>query len=396
MNLAKNSLWLALARIGSLGMAVLFSIILARRLGSASFGEYAVIAAAIFIGNALTTFGTDMTVIREIASRDDLSLLPPALWIQLVLSVLFIGVTWLGAPLLLQNPSAILALRIYSFSLIPLAFFTVVTIALRGRQRMDAYAGLNLAGSILQLALAWFFVLPRTGIVTLATLLLLHQALVALGGILLCRFQVSGFWRDWRMKTDKIAALLKVNSPLAILTALGMTYQRMSVLLVSAMADPSMTGWFSAAQRTVEAAKTGHNAVFTALYPAMAQNRDESFRLSWSLLLVGAGIGAIALSALASPLTRILFGVEYEASAPALQILAWMLIPYTVNTFLTLKFVASHREKSVLWASSVSLVALVACSLWWIPRSGLTGASGSALVAEAIQSMALFFQWRRI
>ncbi len=395
MNLAKNSLWLLLARIGAQGMAALFTILLARRLGSAGFGEYALIAAIIFIGNMLTTFGTDMSIIREIASHDDLSLLPASLSIQLVLSLLFILVIWFDASLLPhQGTDGILALRVYSFVLIPLSFFTVFSSALRGKQLIAAYAWLNLIGSFLQLAIIWFFLRAGERLVTLAILLLFSQALITLVGALICSFTIQGFWRDWVFTIKDVPKLIKVSAPLALLALIAMVYQKSSVILLSIISGPVLTGWFSVAQRSVEATKTAHAAVFTALYPAMAQNKKETFHLSWMFLLLGAGIGAITLSVLATPLTLILFGSEYEASVPALQILAWVLIPYTISTFLTLKFVASNQETPVLRASLVSLAILAVSSIWWIPRAGLSGASSSVLIAESTQAGLLFLQWR--
>ena len=395
MSIAKNSLWLLLARIGTQGMAALFTILLARRLGSFGFGEYAFIAAIVFVGNMLTTFGTDMSLIREIAGRDDLSLLPASLFIQLVLSMMFIGITWLLALLLPnQSAEAILALRIYSIALIPLALFTVFTTALRGKQFMAAYTWLNLIGSFLQLAIVWFFLRKSERLVTLAYLLLLNQIIMALIGAMICHLRIQGFWSGWRFAINDVSLLLKVSTPLALLAVIAMVYQRLSVILLSVLGGPALTGWFSVAQRTVEATKTGHVAVFTALYPAMAQSKNETFHLPWMLLLIGAGLAGVILSMLAGPLTRILFGVEYEASVPALQILAWMLIPYTINTFLTLKLIALNREKPVLRASLTSLFVLAALSWWWIPLAGLTGASGSALVAESLQAGLLFLQWR--
>ncbi|MBI5841803.1 MAG: flippase [Chloroflexi bacterium] len=394
MRLAKNSLWLLLARIGTQGMAALFTIILARRLGSAGFGEYAVIAAIIFVGNMFTTFGTDMSLIREIAARDNLSFLPAALFAQLILSLLLILFLWVGAPLLPnQSTDGILALRIYSFALIPLAFFTVFTSALRGKQLMDAYTLLNLAGSFIQLALIWFF--ANANVVRLAILLLVSQVVISLVGVMICHVRIPGFWSEWRFNSKDISDLLKMSSPFALLTVLAMLYQRLSILMISGISGPTMTGLFSVAQRIVEAAKTGHVAVFTALYPAMAERKTESFRSSWILLLLGAGLGAVTLSALARPLTLILFGVGYEASVSALQILVWMLIPYSVSTFLTLKFVASNREGPVLRASLVSLAVLASLSLWWIPRTGLSGASGAVLAAESAQAALLFLQSRQ-
>ena len=396
MQLAKNSLWLLLARIGTQGMAALFTIILARRLGSAGFGEYAVIAAIVFVGNMFTTFGTDMSLIREIAARDNLSFLPAALFVQILLSLLLILFLWVGAPFLPnQSVDGILALRIYSFALIPLAFFTVFTSALRGKQLMDAYTWLNLIGSSLQLAMVWFFMVAGAGVLRLSVILLAAQMIVSFFGAVICHIRIQNFWRAWRFDTKDISNLLRISAPFALLTVIAMLYQKLSVLMISAIGGSAMTGFFSVAQRTVEAAKTGHAAVFTAWYPAMAQRRDDTFRSSWILLLVGAGFGAVALSALARPLTLILFGGGYEASVSALQILAWMLIPYSVSTFLTLKFVASNREGPVLRASLVSLAVLASLSLWWIPRTGLSGASGAVLAAESAQAALLFLQSRQ-
>lgn len=395
MSIAKNSLWLLLARIGTQGMAALFTILLARRLGSAGFGEYAVIAAIIFVGNMLTTFGTDMSIIREIASRDDLSLLPASLLIQLGLSILFILVIWLVAPLLPhQSVNGILALRIYSFVLIPLAFFTVFTSALRGKQSMAAYTWLNLIGSFLQLAIVWFFLGAGKKLVNLAILLLLSQSLVSFVGAFICAFNIQGFWRHWGFAVSDVPELMKISAPLALLALIAMVYQRSSVILLSIISGPVLTGLFTVAQRTMEAAKTAHVAAFTALYPAMARSKNETFQFLWLLLLLGAGVGAVILSVLAVPLTYILFGSEYEVSVPALQILAWVLIPYTISTFFTLKFVASNQEPPVLRASLVSLVVLVVSSILWIPRAGLSGAGGSVLIAESTQAGLLYLQWR--
>src|SRR5512140_2325660 len=86
-----NSIWMSLSRLGAQGLGVGFTVLLGRGLGSAGFGEYAFLAAVLTTGNALTTFGTDMHLIRQIASQGKLSGLGEALAIQLGLSLLFIA-----------------------------------------------------------------------------------------------------------------------------------------------------------------------------------------------------------------------------------------------------------------------------------------------------------------
>ncbi len=61
------------------------------------------------------------------------------LTLQLVLSFIFIGFVFLFAPYLPnQTTESVLALKVYSLALIPLAFFTVVTSVLRGAQKMTS------------------------------------------------------------------------------------------------------------------------------------------------------------------------------------------------------------------------------------------------------------------
>ena len=191
--------------------------------------------------------------------------------------------------------------------------------------------------------------------------------------------------------------LLKACAPLALLTILGMAYQRLSIYMLSTMTDAASTGFFSAAMRAVEASKTVHLAVFAALYPAMAlaQNRGvhakvtDGIRASRNGLLAAGTIGALLLFAFARPIVILLYGSEYLPSLPILRILAWTLIPFTVNSYLTLSFIASGREWLVGCALAASLIVLVMLNLWQIPGWGPVGSARAALGAECLQAMLL-------
>ena len=418
-----------LSRFGAQGLAVIFTILLARRLGSAGFGEYVFIAAVLFVANALTTFGTDMLLIREIAAQGDLSRLPYALIVQLVLSGLFIGFVWMfGADLPNQNIATIMALKLYSFALIPLAFFSVFTTALRGVQHMDMYSLLNLIVSALQVGV---ILLPNISIVRLSILLVLAQTLAALIAGIFCSRTIRDFWQAWRFSSFDLPSFLREAAPIAFLTLITMFYQRLSVGMLSILMGATATGIFSAAFRAVEASKTAHLAIFAALYPAMAESMslrafgkqtplkrrkliDAFFpfnrRLPRSLgfdtseehsllhqrslvttypklLIAGAALISMLLFLLAEPLVILLYGEEFIASSNVLQILAWMLIPFTINTYLTLSFLASNREKLVGRALTVSLLGLLILNLWWIPAKGPEGSAWAVLTAECIQSV---------
>jgi O-antigen/teichoic acid export membrane protein len=421
--LAKNSLWMILSRFGAQGLAVVFTILLARRLGIEGFGEYTFIAAIIFVANALTTFGTDMLLIRDIAAKGDLSRLPSALIVQLVLSILFITVVWMfGALTPNQNPEIVTALKIYCFALIPLAFFTVFTTALRGIQRMDIYSLLNLIVSVLQVGVV---LLPNINIIRLSVLLLSVQIIAVVIASFVCVMTIPGFWQVWKFPSFHLFSFLKQAAPIAWLTLLGISYQRLNVYMLSTMSGAMETGIYSAASRAVEASKTMHLAVFAALYPAMAEGTSHlhdllskshqprvlqgerspttkspirlgdyfirsRFEMTYfGFLFAGATIISLLLSILAKPLMILLYGNQFIPSSNVLQILAWMLIPFTVNTYFTLSFLASKRESIIGRSLIASLLGLLVLNLWWIPAKGPEGSAWAALVAECIQSTIL-------
>lgn len=400
-NLAANSLWMTLSRFAAQGLTVVFTVVVARRLGIAGFGEYAFIAALIYVANSLTTFGTDMVLIRQIAARGDLSGLPAALLLQLVLSAtLIVAVLFFGPGIPKQSAVAVQALRIYVLSLIPLAFFTIFSTALRGLQRLDLYALLNLIVPALQVCIV---LLPGMNLTVLSGLLLVVQVVAAIIAGLLCSALLPQLWSLRSTAVAGLRRLVPACAPLVLLTVLGMGYQRLSIYMLSTMADPSSTGLFSAAARAVEASKTAHVAVLAALYPAMALAGNQvaqqaglkkNIRISRNFLLAGGAAAAYVLSAFAGPLVRLLYGSDFQSSAPILRVLAWTLIPFTVNSYLTLSLVASNREWLVARALIVSLFALFILNLWQIPAAGAVGSAWSALGAECLQAAVLLMSVR--
>jgi O-antigen/teichoic acid export membrane protein len=381
--LAKDSLLVLIARLGAQGGLAFFTILIARRLGSAGLGEYALIASVVFIGNMLTTFGTDMLLIRKIAARRDFSQFLPSLFLQLFLSVVFVIAVWVLPVLPGQSAVGWMALKIYSLALFPFAFFTVFSSVLRGLQRMDHYSSLNLSVSLIQLVATFFFIHAGSSVVALAWLLLAVQVIAAVLAGWLCRDQFANFHLPARF-SFQFQPLL----PLAALSLLGILYQRVGILLVTFWFGAAATGWFSAAQRVVEFARTAHVAVFTVLYPAMAslQAASKDYRSTWSVLFTSAVIAAVGISLLAPPLILILFGAEYTVSIPVLRLLAWTLIPFTVNTHLTLSFVATNHEKPVLLALTTGLLTLFLLNIMWTPHFGILGAAWAMLLAECLQA----------
>ncbi len=393
--LSYNSAWLVSSRVAmQLGMAA-YTVLVARALGSVGFGEYAFVASVVLIGNVLTTFGTDMHLIRRIAGTGDHQDLSAAFVLQLALSAAFVGLVFVfSAANSSQGSAASWSLRVYSLSLFPLAFFTAYTTALRGEQHMQAYSALSVLLAGMQAAAAVWLYLSHGNLIELAVLLLLVQFFGAAAAGLSCHFVLDQRFRLHRLEPNRLQLLMRACAPIALLGLLGIVYQRITFLLLPSLAGIAATGWYAAAARLLEAAKTGHAAVLIALYPLMAQVRisegarwHRHFARTGLLLLGGALVGSLTLYFFSGPLVRALFGLSYLPTVAVVRVLAWLLIPYAFNSFMALVLLAENQERLLLQSLALSTIILVLLTIWWAPHAGAVGVARASLVSETGQSV---------
>ena len=405
-----NSIWLLLARLLAQAQLVVFTLLVARSLGVEGFGQYAFVAALIFLGNVATTFGTDTLVIREVARHRTLpherqatvGLITAALLIQLTLSIAWLIVVVIGADVLQgQAPEVISALKIYSLSLIPLAFFTVSTAVLRAHERMDLYLLLNVVVAFVQLGGAWFVLQNQGDLLSLVTMLNVVQLSAAVLAGVLCYHSLPAFHFQWAVTRDKFMQVARLAWPFALLSVLAVIYQRLGVLMLSTLGTETQTGWYAAAARVIEPLKMLHFAVLGALLPALAYltastvDRQQThiaahvFRRSLVFLLLVSvcAIGIIIL--FAQPIVTLLFGASYAESASLVQILALSLIPYTFSASLSVRLVTQGKERRVMWATAIGLLAAFLLNRWLIPSFGSSGAAWAVVVSESFLAVML-------
>lgn len=405
--IALNSTWLAVGQIASQTMNFVFHVLLARLLGEAGLGQYAFITILVYVGNVFATFGLDTVLMREIASRQNTrtSLLSASLIVQIALSAGYVG---LVVPLVALIPGQTTpvpsALVVYSLSLIPLAFLTVYTSALRAFERMDLYLTVTLVTALARLMAIGGLASSGGGLLELCWLLVGTHGLAAAVGGLLCHRYLPDFGLEKLTGMEDVRNALRLGLPLAILMVASTLYQRLGTLALWALADDAATGWYSAAIRIVEAVRLIPASVFGALFPALAAMeyrplatvvRSDHRGIYHLLVLLAVG-SALLLTVLAGPLVMVLFGEQFNPSTPALRVLAWGLVPFVVAGKLSLEGVVSGHERRVTQATVVTLVLAAGLNTILIGRWGLIGAAWAAVIAEILLAAFLWLFLRRM
>lgn len=387
MPLLENVGWTVVSRVGMQGVAVLSNILLARYLGSDGFGEYAFISSVLLIGNAFSTFGMDMLLIRNLASEENSFNLADGLLLQVLLSLLYIAGVFAAG---LFTPVAS-SLKIYIFALLPLAFFTIFNIELRARQKMKTFSLLQFAASLLQLLavlILWFL---RADINSFTVFMLIAYIASALFAFILCAPSIT----QWRFSLLKVFSLLKASARMAVIGTLRLVYEKVAIAIMPTLAGLSVTGIFSVSSRITEAGKLGHLSAFTAIYPEMA--RDPGFgrqMMGLRLMLSAAFLISVFIFIFAEMIIHLLFGAEFMSSVLPLRIMIWVIVPYVLVTYTSLGLVALGNEKPVLSCLITVLVILLTSLVVFTLEFGLSGAAAAILLAEIIHAALLLYQWR--
>jgi len=387
MRLLKNIGWTVVSRIGTQGIAVLSNVLLARYLGRDGFGEYAFISSILLIGNAFSTFGTDMILIRSFASDERSFTLADGLLLQLLLSLFYV-VGVFTTEIFVSVP---LSLKIYIFALFPLAFFTISNIDLRARQEMKKFSFIQFVAALLQLLAVFALWIFHANITTFAVFMLAVHVAIALIAFTI----YSSRFTNWHFSLTRALVLLKASTHMAVIGTLRLVYEKIAVAILPALAGLSMTGIFSVSSRLTDASKLGHLSAFTAMYPEMARDADFGKQMKGLRPLLGvAFLISVFIFIFAETIIRFLFGSEFISSVQPLRIMVWVIVPYVLVTYSSLGLVALGFERPVLSSLLAALFVLLSLLASLIPAFGLRGAAAAILSAEIVHAALLWYQWR--
>ena len=191
--------------------------------------------------------------------------------------------------------------------------------------------------------------------------------------------------------------------PFALSGLFTTIYFYIDSVLLSVMKGADAVGWYNAPYRLIMVLLFVPTVISTAVFPAMSRfhaTANDSFRLIYKryfkyMAIVSVPLG-IGTTLLASQIITFIFGVPYENSAIALQILIWA----TVFIFLTAAFLrlfeTSNRQMMVTKITAVGMVENVTLDLILIPRFSYVGTSIATAATELTVLLLCVFVSSRI
>lgn len=193
-------------------------------------------------------------------------------------------------------------------------------------------------------------------------------------------------WTYWRRVGMQPTAL-----------GIGMVFSiisfRVDNLLIPPMVSREALGVYNVAYKLYEPSLILPSVVLAATFPLLSQAAkpasDQTGGLrdllgQTSLVLLGLGFAAtLALALFAVPVISVLYGEQYAASAPLLQVLAFGCLPMYLNYGLTHTLIAMDKPHLYAAFTLLTLFVNVALNLVLLPNIGTVGAAWATVATEA-------------
>ncbi len=404
--IARNTGALLAAQAGNYSLALVYTVLIARHLGPASFGILTFAIALTGLFGVLTDFGLRPLTVREVARDKSLAskYLANISLMKIVLVIVTFGLIALTVNLMGYPEQTIKVVYLMALFVIFGAFTRMFYSIFQAYERMEYES----VGQVLHGVLLLSGVIIATkygfGVFAFALLYCLTSVAVLMYSYAVLRWRISNPVAVWSLRRLEIdwsfwKLTIKQALPFGLSIVFTGIFFGVDSVMLSFLKGDAVVGWYNAAYRIVLALLVIPTTLSVALFPVMSKFHGSSpsslgiahEKFFKYMAILGAPIG-VGTTLLARRLILLLFGTQYAESTAALQILVWSAVFIFLHAAYVVLFAASNRQGISAKITGVCLALNVVLNLILIPRYSLIGASIATLATNFLV-LALLVVW---
>lgn len=399
-NILNASFLAFVGQAGGLVLTFFTSVLIARGLGEAGFGEFTFLISFLTVVSLVPDFGLNWILQRELARspEDGAGTTGTAFSIRLIF---FLGVT-VAANIVLRlwgyDPSFMLLASIMLLNIVFSSKVSGLRLVLespyRAEMRLLIPTVLTFLDSVFLLAVLWFIPSIEQ---SLESVVVWYTAANIPG------FAVLLIWAHrerrivFRAEIGKAKHLLKQAAPLALYVALASLHNAVDIFLLKWFRGSDEVGQYGAAMRLFLPFIFIPNALVIGTFPVLSKwfadgsgRIKEAYQLGMRLLLAVSVCSAFVMALLAEDIIPLLFHDKFSNSVFLLQILSVGQIFLFLNVFGLSYITASDKQKWNVYVALAILGVDILFNALTIPTYGNKAAAISRVVAEMAGTAVLF------
>lgn len=398
----QNTVFILLSRAIQLGVSFFIVIAVARYLTVEEYGEYSYIIALVSSVMALSYFGIQQVLIREVASKRVTARDAFCAAVRLRGALTLVALAALGAAALLSNPSpfliqmgvlAVISELYLAYSMLNRAVFQanevmvyepLITIVTFGSLALGTYAviqaDMRIAGLLVAIAVSNLIQFLFTG------------------GILVKKF----FKPSFKCDSEILRRFFKDSLVIGVGVFFYQNLFRINVLGLRWFGTSAEVSQFQVPHSLVLQVLFIPAAIAASVFPVLSRLHDNDheafedlFGKTFRFMAVAFVFGALGLSTLADTAVPVMFGEKYRAAVSVLRLLAWAMVPLSLDIFLNIVLVVMGKQKYSMYYTGAALALSLPAGALLIPRYGHMAAAWIALSSYVAVTACSFYFVRR-
>ncbi len=386
----KNTYYVAASQGVHLFLGFFLSWAAARMLGDADFGKYNFAFAMSFLVYLLSDLGVVTYVTRETGRQRDLAARLFSNGAALKGLLLIFGALFLAGYLRLfsiagDKLTAVLIFAVhgalYSFNQLCIAVY-------RGFERMEYEMRILIIEKAVITALGLFVLMRGWGLVPFALVFVIGAACSLILNLVWIRrtFIPHAIPVDWTFARRILGASIF----LGLFWIITNIHERVDVLMLEAMTEDRVLGWYSLAYRLFQVASVVPMVLMTSTFPRISRDSGQNdarvrqiFRVGMKYLFIVA-LPMVVGTLFLSEKIVLFFGADFRPAAPALKILIMTAAVDFFSIFYAGFLLAWNRQRDLTLLQTGALILNVSVNLVLIPRLGHVGAATATLVSRGL------------
>lgn len=384
----RNTVLLAFFEIANPLLSLLLIGSLSRSLGAAGLGTYNLLLNFFFVAHSFTSLGLNTLITRDV-SRDPkkaASYLCSSSALGIVISVLMAVALTFVLPAAGYGPTVAQCGWLVGLSLLPSIILLYSESIFIACEKIQFIVCLAMIENLLRVLSGVYLIHSGFGVTSLIASFTAFRYLTLILNLWAFHVHISPL--TWTFQSEVVRDLARSVPVFGTILIVATLYLRTDVFLLSKMATLAAVGYYTAAYRLFSIAQVIPKSFNTSIFPVFSNlfsqsttsfHRAKGISIRYILIVVlpiAAGIHGLA-----DQFIRLLYGPEFGPAIPALRIIIWTLIPYSITRVLASSLFASNRQVVDLRVNSVALVFNVSLNLVLIPPYGAVGCAWATLLS---------------
>jgi O-antigen/teichoic acid export membrane protein len=381
---------------GQLGLSVVSTAVLTRRLGVSRFGQYTTVLSLVAVVAAVTDAGMSNIGTREYAILRE----PERTEMMRNLLGLRVALTLGGTVIVLAiavaagyDEALLLGAVLASLGLVAIVVQHTLLIPLTADLRLGTLSAVDLGRQVLLVGGLVALALGGAGVLPLLAVTLLVN-LVLIGPVLLVRGRLSA---GLSLQPAAWPPLLRAAVTFSLASAVGVIYIYTVQILTSLVASHHQNGLFAVSFRVFVVAAGVPGIIVSGTLPLLSRAaRDDRDRLAHALrrifetsLIAGVG-AALVISAGSGFIVSVIAGPRYAAAAPVLALQAVAIVATFVGAGWSFALLSLHLHRGLLIANAAALAVSIVLTTVLAGVDGARGAAVATIGGEVTLALGMF------